>query len=51
MVTVRFACGHQQEVETVNAPLCQACGETRIQMVKAPNPVFRGACQSPLKES
>lgn len=50
MVTVRFCCGHQQDVDTVNSPQCKECGETRVQMVKAPNPVFRGACASPLKE-
>jgi hypothetical protein len=50
MVTVRFACGHQQDVETVTTPQCTVCGETRVQMVKAPKPVFRGACSGPCVE-
>lgn len=46
-VTVRFACGHQQDVETVDAPRCADCGETRVQMVKAPKPTFRGTVRGP----
>jgi hypothetical protein len=46
-VTVRFACGHQANVETVDAPQCVICGETRVQMVKAPQPRIRGAVSSP----
>lgn len=41
-VTVRFACGHQADVETIDAPVCRTCGETRVQMVKAPPPRFTG---------
>jgi len=51
MVTVRFACGHQQEEDTIAAPQCKVCGETRVQMVKAPQPRFRGACRGPCVET
>lgn len=49
MISVRFACGHRQDVEpAVNEPpQCRECGETRVQAVKAPAPVFRGAAQGP----
>ena len=51
-VRVTFACGHQATVESGGTPpQCQQCGETRVQVVKAPNPVFRGFCTGPLVQS
>lgn len=50
MVTVRFACGHQHDVDSATAPQCKTCGETRVQRVTAPKPVFRGSCSGPCVE-
>ena len=49
-IKVTFACGHAQEwKEGTSQPVCQTCGERRISRAAAPNPTFRGACESPLK--
>lgn len=42
MITVTFACGHQQAVaETItDPPICRQCGERRVGAVKAPKPKF-----------
>lgn len=52
MITVRFACGHEQSVpdSTEATPQCQTCGEHRIQRTTAPPPRFRGMCAGPLKK-
>ena len=48
-ITIRFACGHQATVEPsqAEAPQCAQCGETRVQHVQAPTPVFHGSCSGP----
>lgn len=48
-ITIRFACGHQATVEPsqAEAPQCAQCGETRVQHVQAPAPVFHGSCSGP----
>ena len=48
-ITVRFACGHQSTVSatTDTPPMCPACGEARVQSVKARAPRFVGACTGP----
>lgn len=53
MITVRFACGHQQDVDPAEqaAPICRVCGELRVQRVTAPAPVFRGAVKGPCVEA
>lgn len=48
-INVTFACGHQQAWKEGESPICRQCGETRIGRTTAPAPVFRGACESPLK--
>lgn len=46
-----FACGHLADIgdNPSGAPVC-ACGESRIQAVKARAPKFRGACSGPYSE-
>ena len=43
MITVTFACGHRQGVPDAvkDPPYCKACGERRVQHVKAPKPRFQ----------
>lgn len=51
-MTVRFACGHQGDVDPdaeATDVQCRTCGEHRIARVTAPPPRVRGACSSPLK--
>lgn len=50
-MTIHFACGHGVEIgdNPSIAPVC-ACGERRIQAVKARPPRFVGACSGPYAE-
>jgi hypothetical protein len=40
VITVIFACGHEQATDGAKTPTC-ACGETRIERVKAPRPTVK----------
>jgi hypothetical protein len=52
-VTITFACGHQLTLESAGgaAPVCEQCGESRVQAVKAPKPKFHGFCTGPCVET
>lgn len=52
MITIRFACGHQAQVEETKSdpPVC-GCGERRVQAVAARAVRFTGACTGPYAET
>jgi len=49
MITVRFACGHEVELDATetDTPVCPKCREIRISRVQAPSPRFRGMGSGP----
>lgn len=49
---ITFACGHHAEIgdNPSAAPICGACGESRIQAVKARAPRFTGVASGPYAE-
>lgn len=51
MTTITFACGHHTTIgDNPSGPPVCACGERRIQHVKARPPRFTGACSGPYAE-
>lgn len=38
MVKIRFSCGHQQDCQTSQRPVCRVCGDTRVSHVLARSP-------------
>ena len=48
-IVVTFACGHRQEYPVTEQakPTCTVCGESRVNTVQAPAPVFHGFVTGP----
>jgi hypothetical protein len=52
MIRVRFACGHEAQMDdrVMDRPACHVCGNTTVARTFAPAPRFRGLCSGPSAE-